>query len=88
MKQAVNEEVTVVMYFSSKNRKLIPCRLEWQNKTYELGAVDYYHSFMEGQERQHVYELCDKEQTIWFRLRQNSLNNHWVLEAIHDGLAD
>lgn len=88
MKQQVNEEVTVVMYYSSKNKKLIPRRLNWNSKDYELGPVDFYHTYMEGQERQHIYELCDKEQTFWFRLRQNSLNNHWTLEAIHDGLAD
>lgn len=88
MKQQVNEEVTVVMYYSSKKKKLIPARLDWHNKTYDLGEVDYYHSYMDGQERQHIYELCDIEQTIWFRLRQNGLNNHWTLEAIHDGNAD
>jgi hypothetical protein len=88
MKQAVNEEITVVMYYTVKKRKLIPYRLSWNNRDYELGDVDYYHSYMEGQERQHIFELSDKEQTIKFRLRLDSLNLHWVLEEIHDGLAD
>lgn len=88
MKQSVNKEVTVVMYFSAKKRQLIPCKLSWQNKDYDLGQVDFYHSYMDGRERQHIYELCDVGQSLWFRLRQNSLNNHWVLEAVHDGLAD
>ncbi len=88
MRQHVNQEVSIVMYYSAKKQRLVPYRLTWQNRDYDLGPVDFYHSYMEGQERQHVYELCDKGQTQWFRLRQNSLNNHWILEATHDGLAD
>jgi hypothetical protein len=87
MRETIDEEVTVVAYFSSKKRQFIPYRLSWQNKEYELGSVDYYHSYMEGRERQHIFELCDKEQTLWFRLRCDSLNLHWTLEAIHDGLS-
>jgi hypothetical protein len=43
---------------------------------------------MEGQERQHIFELCDTEATLKFRLRLDCLNLHWILEEIHDGLAD
>jgi hypothetical protein len=88
MKQQIGEEVTVVMYFTSKQRQFIPYRLSWNNRDYDLGPVDYYHSYMEGRERQHIFELCDKEQTLKFRLRMDSLNLHWVLEEIHDGLTD
>jgi hypothetical protein len=88
MKQVIGEEVTVVMYFSAKQRKFIPYRLSWNNRDYDLGDIDYKHSYMEGQERQHIFELCDKEQTLKFRLRLNTLNLHWLLEEVHDGLAD
>jgi hypothetical protein len=88
MKQVVNEEVTVVMYYSAKKRKLIPHQISWNNKEYDLGDVDYYHTFMEGQERQHIFELCDKAATLHFRLRLDCLNLHWTLEAVHDGNAD
>jgi len=88
VKQKVNEEVSVLTYFSAKRRAFVPHTLKWKNVTYSLGKVDYYHSFMEGQERQHIFELADEESTLWFRLRLNSLNLHWTLEAVHDGLAD
>ncbi len=88
MKQTVDELVTVVMYFSAKNKRVVPCKLEWQHEVYELGKVDYYHSYMDGRERQHIFELCNEQATLWFRLRLNSLNLHWTLEAIHDGNAD
>lgn len=88
MKQKINEEVSVVSYFSSKKKVFVPHLLHWQNKDYTLGQVDYYHNFMEGQERQHIFELTDKETSLWFRLRLDGANLHWTLEAIHDGLAD
>jgi len=88
MRQSINEEVSVVMYYSAKKKKFVPFRLKWQNKDYDLGPVDYYHSRMEGEERQHIFELCDIDTTLWFRLRLDSSNLHFVLEAVHDGLAD
>ena len=87
MKEKIDQEVSVVSYYSAKQKRYAPHLLHWQNKDYPLGAVDYYHSYMEGQERQHIFELVDKEATLWFRLRLDSSNLHWTLEAIHDGLA-
>ncbi len=88
MKEKINEEVNVVMYYSSKHKRAVPYLLNWRNKDYSLGKVDYYHNFMEGRERQHIFELVDKDSTLWFRLRLDSSNLHWHLEAIHDGLAN
>lgn len=88
MKEKINEEVSVVMYYSAKQKQIKPYQLHWQNKDYSLGKVDYYHSYMEGRDRQHIFELTDKESTLWFRLRLDSSNLHWYLEAIHDGLAN
>jgi len=87
MKEKINQDVSVVMYYSAKHKKVVPHLLHWQSKDYMLSEVDYYHSYMDGRERQHIFELVDKESTLWFRLRLNSLNLHWTLEAIHDGLA-
>jgi hypothetical protein len=88
MKQTINEEVSVVVYYAATLKQSVPYLLHWQNKDYRLSAVDYYHTYMEGRERQHIYELVDKDETLWFRLRLDSSNLHWILEAIHDGLAD
>lgn len=86
MKEKIDTEVSVVCYYKAKTKSFVPHMLHWQSKDYMLGKVDYYHSYMEGQERQHIFELCDKDATLWFRLRLNGLNLHWTLEAIHDGL--
>lgn len=87
MKEKINQEVSIVMYYSAKLKQAVPHTLHWQNKDYSLGKVDYYHSYMEGRERQHIYELSDKTSNLFFRLRLDSSNLHWTLEAIHDGLA-
>ena len=87
MREKIDQEVSVVSYYSAKKKQTVPYRLNWQNKDYALGPVSYYHSYMEGQDKQHIFELVDKENTLWFRLRLDSGNLHWTLEAIHDGLA-
>ncbi|MGZ6004696.1 MAG: hypothetical protein ACXWLH_00935 [Candidatus Saccharimonadales bacterium] len=87
MREKINSEVSVVMYYSAKHKQAVPHLLYWQNKDYALGEVDYYHSYMEGQERQHIFELCDKDSSLFFRLRLDGSNLHWTLENIHDGLA-
>jgi hypothetical protein len=88
MKEKIQQEVGVISYYSLRHKATVPHMLHWQNKDYPLGKVDYYHSYMEGQERQHIFELTDVTKSLWFRLRLDSSNLHWTLEAIHDGLAD
>lgn len=87
MREKINEEVSVVMIYSAKQKKIEPRLLRWKNKDYVLGQVDYYHSYMEGCDKQHIFELVDNDSSLWFRLRLDSSNLHWTLETIHDGLA-
>lgn len=87
MKQKINQEVSVVMYYSAKKRQVVPYLLSWQNQDYKLDKVSYYHSYLEGRERQHIFELTDINKTLSFRLRLNASNLHWILEATHDGSA-
>ena len=87
MREKINEEVGVVMYYSPKKQQAVPHLIHWHNKDYKVGKIGYQHSYMEGRERQHIFELVDTQNTIWFRLRLDGSNLHWTLEAIHDGLA-
>lgn len=88
MREKINEEVSVVMYYSARKKCALPHLIHWQNKDYAVGEIGYVHSYMEGRERQHIFELVDKDQSLWFRLRLNSANLHWTLEAVSDGLAN
>lgn len=88
MREKIGEEVSVVMYYSAKQQKAVPHLLHWQNKDYALGGISYYHNYMEGRDKQHIYELVDKHNSLHFRLRLDSSNLHWTLESVHDGLAN
>lgn len=88
MRETINKEVSVVMYYSAKHKESVPYLMHWQNKDYTLGQVDMYHNYMDGKTKQHIFELCDKNSTLWFRLRLNGDNLHWMLEAVHDGNAN
>lgn len=87
MREVINEEVSVIMSYSARQRRAQPYLLNWQNKDYYVNKVDYCHSYMDGAERKHIFEFVDKDETLWFRLRLDSSNLHWTLEAIHDGQA-
>jgi len=87
MREKINEEVSVVMYYSAKKKLAQPHLIQWKNKEYAVGKIGYYHNYMEGADKQHIYELIDADNSLWFRLRLDTGNLHWTLESIHDGLA-
>lgn len=86
MREKIDEEVSVVMYYSAKKRRAVPHTISWQNREYRVGKIGYHHSVKEGATLYHIYELVDINETLWFRLRLDTSNLHWRLEAISDGL--
>lgn len=87
MREKINEEVSVVMYYSARKRIALPHTITWQNKDYTVGKIGYHHKIYEGRILIHVFELVDKENSLWFRLCLDTGNLHWKLEAVSDGLA-
>lgn len=87
MREKINEEVSVVMYYSAQKREAIPYLISWQRKDYSVGKIGYHHTVKDGAILHHIYELVDKENSLWFRLNLNTSNLHWKLEAVSDGLA-
>lgn len=88
MREKINEEVSVVMYYSARLRRPIVHAIGWQNKEYLAGKLGYHHTIKNGETLHHIFELIDKDETIWFRLNFDTSNLHWTLEAIHDGNAN
>lgn len=88
MREQIGEEVSVVMYFSAIQRAAVPHLIRWQNKDYQVGRIGYHHSVKEGATLHHIFELVDREETLWFRLNFNTANLHWKLEAVSDGLVN
>lgn len=88
MREKINEEVSVVMYYSAKQRQAAPRVIRWQNSDYSVGKIGYHHTVKDGRTMHHIFELVDKDNQLWFRLNLDTSNLHWQLEAISDGLAD
>ena len=88
MREKINEEVSVIMYYSAKQRQALPRVIRWQNSDYTVGKIGYHHAVKDGRTLHHIFELVDKDNRLWFRLNLDTSNLHWQLEAISDGLAD
>ena len=87
MREKIDEEVSVIMYYSARKRVGLPHIVSWQNKEYHVKNIGYPHKIREGQIQFHIFELEVKEEPLWMRLKFNSDNLHWTLEAVSDGLA-
>lgn len=88
MREIINEEVGVLMYYSSKTRTASPYLIDWHGRSFKVGKIGYHHKIKEGVIMHHIFELTDKEMTTWFRLNFNTDNLHWKLEVVSDGIAD
>lgn len=88
MRETINEEVGVIMVYSARKRQALPHLISWQNREYKVKEVSYHHKVFEGKVLNHIFELTDTDKTLWFRLKLNTDNLHWVLEAVHDGRAN
>lgn len=88
MREKINEEVSVVLYYSARKRKAVPHMMHWQGRDYHIGKIGYHHTIKEGAVLHHIYEVIDRAETLWFRLNFNTTNLHWTLEVVSDGNAN
>ena len=88
MRERIDEEVSVVMYYSARKRVALPHIMSWRGEEYDVGEIGYHHKVLDGKTLHHVFEFIDKTSTYWFRLNFNTDNLHWNLEVISDGNAN
>ncbi len=88
MREKINQEVSVVMYYSAKKRRALPHLISWQNQEFTVKELGYHHSYNEGKALHHIFEVTLNEAELWMRLNFDSSNLHWKLEAVSDGLGD
>jgi hypothetical protein len=88
MREKIDQEVSVIMVYSAKKRKAVPHLISWQNKEYTIKEMGYQHPVEEGKVLHHIFEFTVNEADLWMRLRLDTSNLHFVLEAVSDGLAD
>lgn len=85
MRERIDEEVSVVMYYSARKRLALPHLISWRGEEYDVGEIGYHHKVNSGKSLHHIFEIVDSTKTYWFRLNFNTDNLHWTLEAISDG---
>jgi acyl dehydratase len=88
MREQINQEVSVVSFFSAKKRLSLPHIISWQGREYAVGKIGFHHTVRHGETLHHIFELVDQKETLWMRLNLNTANLHWTLEAVSDGEAD
>ncbi len=88
MRQKIDQEISVVMYYSASKKMALPRIIQWQNKDYIVGEMGYIHKVREGKKTHHIYEFCDKQKSLSFRISLDSETLHWKLEYVSDGLTD
>lgn len=88
MRQKIDQEASVVMYYSARKKVALPHLISWQNREYSVGEIGYHHKVREGRTLFHIYELVDSTNSLWFRMKFNTDNLHWIVEAISDGHGD
>lgn len=88
MREVINQEVSVVSYFSARRRLSLPHIISWQGREYGVGKIGFHHTVRRGETLHHIFELTDGEQQLWMRLDLDTSNLHWILEAVSDGLPD
>jgi len=88
MREIINQEVSVVSFFSAKKRLSLPHIISWQGREYSVGKIGFHHTVRRGETLHHIFELVDQEEILWMRLNLNTANLHWTLEVVSDGMAD
>lgn len=88
MREVINEEVSVVSYFSARRKLALPHIVSWRNHEYAVGKIGFHHTVRSGDTLHHIYELVDRERQLWMRLNLDTSNLHWMLELISDGNAN
>jgi hypothetical protein len=79
MREGLNEPVSVVFYYNAKSRHMQPHMLTWQNETYKLGKVDFWHKTKTGDKIIHHFSITDVESKIYFKLQLDSDTLCWSL---------
>jgi AAA+ ATPase superfamily predicted ATPase len=84
MIEKISAPIAVLLYFDPAKRKLIPFRIRWDGRLYNIKRIGMHHTYYEGRTLMHVFSV--ESDTLFFRLVFNTQNLHWRLEEIADEL--
>jgi len=85
MIELLNEKVSVVTVFDRNKGEVIPRRLKWNGRIYNITKLGFHHKKKQGTTLLHIFEVTDNNMS--FRLKLDTDNLHWTLEGVSDGIA-
>ncbi len=80
MREGLHEPVSVLAIYSQKTQHFRPMIMTWNGIDYRLGPVDFYHKTKQGATTLHHFSLCDKAESVYFKLLFNARTLNWTLE--------
>ncbi|MEI6532375.1 MAG: hypothetical protein WCO06_00900 [Candidatus Roizmanbacteria bacterium] len=83
MQQKVFEKIDVITAFYEETGEVMPKKIRWRGREYNIKKLGYYHRYRQGRNIIHIFHVNDG--TMDFRLRFDAENLHWILEEITDG---
>jgi len=86
MIQKLNAPVSVTLDYNAEQRQVIPRTIIWGGKHYTISKVGFHHTYWEGRTLIHIFSVDSP--ALFFRLRLNTDNLHWIVEEISDGEAN
>lgn len=86
MIEKINSPVSVKLVCDSKNKKIYPEMIIWNQKEYFIKKIGLRHSYRRGKVLYHVFSVSSE--TLFFRLVFNTENLYWRLEQIADGYSN
>lgn len=86
MQSVINEKVSVLTFYNHLNGSISLKKINWRGRVYSLTQLGYHHKVKEGTKLCHIFSVCN--QSLAFRLKLDTDNLHWTLEAISDGNPD
>lgn len=86
MQEVIQEKVSVVTIYNCATGLVMPKKIKWQTRVYEIISIGYHHKVKEGKKLFHIFSASSKN--LAFRLKLDTDTLHWTLEEISDGLAN
>lgn len=85
MLENVDEKVSVIATCEPITLRLIPAKIRWRGRVYDVSEIGFRHPVRDGRQMHHVFEVTDG--SLAFRLKLDTESLQWTLEKVTDGLA-
>lgn len=83
MIQKIDSPVSVKLTYNSREKKVYPEEVIWNERTYPIIKLGLHHTFKKGRTLYHVFSVVSE--TLFFKLILNTDTLYWRLEQIADG---